>query len=412
MSEMRLRVILLSLLITIATIFLIGTIWSVLQFFSGVLILFFSAWLISFIFSPVANWLHARRVPRLLAVAIVYLTVALILTGGIILAIPILNDQVRQVIGRIRELATPNHLQQLHDAVLQKLRDLGFNDRDARNIIDQFTSSVQNGLQSITTSILTKSTDVLASIATILLDIAIVLILSFYMMLDGRRVMDRQIDRLPTNWQKEVRSFESEVSRIFGGFIRGQLIIGLVYGLLTFLALVVLQVPNGFLISMMSGLIMIIPFAGPPLSMIPPLALTVLEVSAPDLSRTALLLFILLFIAQQLALQVLAPRILSYSLGQHPIWLFAALLIGARVSGAWGAFFAPPFAALIIVIITQAYERWAKRSPLFAPDDATKPAPIPPAESAVAAELAPARLTQSDPPLTAQSGVPDSEDQA
>ncbi|HKD74172.1 MAG TPA: AI-2E family transporter, partial [Ktedonobacterales bacterium] len=77
-------------------------------------------------------------------------------------------------------------------------------------------------------------------------------------------------------------------------------------------------------------------------------------------------LVVMLFVAQQLVLQVLAPRIMSQGVGLHPIWLFAALLIGAKLVGVWGAFFAPPFAALLAVLLREVHARWAAHSPLFA----------------------------------------------
>ncbi len=232
-----------------------------------------------------------------------------------------------------------------------------------------------NSIQGSIASILANSAALLASISTLLLDMVIALILSFYMMLDGRRLFDTLVNRLPIAWHQDAQRFEKEISRVFGGFIRSQLIIGMSYGILTWFCLSVLRVPNGFLIGIVSGLILIFPFIGPPLAMLPPLLLTLLEVPASSVGQTAILLLVLLFISQQIVMQVIAPRVMSQGVGLHPIWLFAALLIAAKIAGVWGAFFAAPAAALLAVIGDHIYTRVTAHNPHFAPAAAEDRAP-------------------------------------
>lgn len=364
-TEARLRRLLLILLITIAGLYLISYAWHKLQFLSSIILLFFAAWIISFILSPVADWLQSHRLSRAWAVSLVYLALTVLLTGVITLAVPVISTQISQLAEHITLLTTPDNLQNLNNQVVTQLKSFGISDHDAHHVIDQLTNNLQNGAQQAVTSILINAADLLSSVANILLDTVIVLILSFYMMLDGRRLFDNLIERLPISWQTDVRMFEVHVSRVFGGFIRSQLIIGFSYGLLTWIALEILQVPNGFLISLIAGLIMIIPFAGPFLALVPPMALTLLEVAPADALRTELILLVILFVEQQIVMQGLAPRIMSQGVGLHPLWLFAALLLGAKEAGVWGAFFAAPVAALLAVVAREIYDRWAITSPLF-----------------------------------------------
>ncbi len=370
--EPRLRMILFSLLIGIAAIYLISIVWNILRYFSGVFALFFAAWLISFMLSPVTNWLQQRGLPRLLAVVSIYLALASILSLVIVLAVPLLSAQISHLADRVNILTTPASLAQLDRQSIHILTQFGLTPNDARSIIARITGDLRAAIQTSASDALNNSTQLLGSIAAILLDTVIALIISFYMMLDGRRVMDNQIQRLPIAWREDVRSFENEVGRVFGGFIRSQMVIGLSYGFLTWLTLVGLGLPNGFLISMLTGLIMIIPFAGPFLAIIPPMGLALLELPAASLIRDEIILLVLLFIAQQIVMQGLAPRIMSQGVGLHPLWLFAALLAGARVAGVWGAFFAAPVAALAAVVFRQLHARWARNNPLFHPPTTTR----------------------------------------
>lgn len=374
--DTQLRRVLLILLIALAGYFLVTLVWQALETFSSILLLFFAAWTICFILSPVTNWLQERsHMSRLFAVLCVYLALAVVLIGSITLAIPIIANQVGQVAARITVVASPVNLQHLNSNVVSRLKGFGIDDRDAHHLIDQFTGRLQSSLQSAATSVLSNSADLLSSAANILLDVVIALILSFYMMLDGRRLIERLIAMLPVTWRGNVNSVETHVGRVFGGFIRAQLFIGISYGILTWVALAVLGMANGLVISLVAGMIMLIPFAGPYLALIPPIALALLETNVNDSLRVVVILVIMLFVAQQIVLQVMAPRIMSQSIGLHPLWVFAALLIGAKEAGVWGAFFAAPIAALIAVLFQEIYARWAKTSPLFATTPALVVAP-------------------------------------
>ncbi len=369
----RMRALFFVLVSAVAAIYLVQFIWAQLQFLSSIILLFFAAWLISFIFSPIAKWLHRRGLPALLSVALVYLMLAILLTGFIALAIPLISTQVNQIAEHITVLATPGNLATLNQQVVGFLKGLGVSNADAHRMIDQLTTNLQSALQHTVNGVVANAADLLSSLANILLDTVIVLILSFYMMLDGPRIITDLIDRLPTDWQTDARNFQSHIGRVFGGFMRSQLIIGFSYGVLTWLVLLGLGVPGGFLIGLICGIIMIIPFVGPYLALVPPMALTLLLVNPAELFRTEAILLLALFIAQQLVMQVLAPRIMSQGVGLHPLWLFAGLLIGAKVAGVWGAFFAPPLAALIAVVLDVAYQRFRQGNPLFTPNGTVAP---------------------------------------
>jgi predicted PurR-regulated permease PerM len=127
----------------------------------------------------------------------------------------------------------------------------------------------------------------------------------------------------------------------------------------------IFQQANGLLVGVVSGIIMLLPFIGPPLSIIPPLLLVLLQSSPSNLGWNLVLLVVALIIAQQVVMQMLAPRIFGAQMGIHPLLLFAALLIGAKLGGVWGAFFAGPIIAVASAMARVYYDRFSERSPLF-----------------------------------------------
>jgi len=108
--------------------------------------------------------------------------------------------------------------------------------------------------------------------------------------------------------------------------------------------------------SLLSGVFMLIPLLGPFLALIPPLLVCLIQ--SPHL---AFWLFLILLIYQLIIVNVAMPRVLSQAVGLHPLLIFAALLIGIRVAGIWGAFFGIPIAGVLWAMVNYVFQRWQAR---------------------------------------------------
>jgi predicted PurR-regulated permease PerM len=206
-------------------------------------------------------------------------------------------------------------------------------------------------------------------VLTLLFDAFLVVIISFYIMLDGGRIQAGLLRRMPPTWRPDAELFRGYVSQMFGGFLRAQLTLSLIYGGLTWIMLALLGQANGFLVALICGLIVILPLIGPFIALAPPVALVLLQTAPADLPLKLIVLLAGLFVAQQIVFQVIAPRIFSAHLGVSPLILIAALLLGARESGVWGAFFAGPIVAVAYAMFEVFYQRFRRSSALY-PDDA------------------------------------------
>jgi predicted PurR-regulated permease PerM len=116
--------------------------------------------------------------------------------------------------------------------------------------------------------------------------------------------------------------------------------------------------------SLFGGLFMLIPLMGGFLSLLPPLFVAPFE--APQI---ALGLVIALFIYQFIILNLVMPRLLSDSLGLHPLLVFAALLVGVKVAGFWGAFFGIPVAGVIWAMGKFFWDDWQRNEKLTSEPD-------------------------------------------
>jgi len=127
--------------------------------------------------------------------------------------------------------------------------------------------------------------------------------------------------------------------------------------------LVLFSIPFSGVLAIVSGLTVIIPFFGPIIAIIP-----VLGVTAVAASDRLLWVFIATILLQQVALNVISPRIMSKSIGIHPIFVFFSLLLGAKIAGFWGVVLAMPVAGILNSLIQYA---WDVASGRPAPDEQT-----------------------------------------
>jgi len=192
---------------------------------------------------------------------------------------------------------------------------------------------------------------VVSAAATIVFDLLLVLIIAFLMLMDGDALWDRFTGMLSGELRSEFELLRMSSDRAFGGFIRGSLILGLVYGVATLLILVAFAVPFSGVLAVLSGLFVMIPFFGPILALVPVLVIVLL--GAPGSLVPVAVLSILL---QQVMLNVVSPRIMSKSIGIHPLFVFFSLLLGSKIAGFWGVLLGVPVAGVINTFIRYTFE--------------------------------------------------------
>ncbi|HEY7343510.1 MAG TPA: AI-2E family transporter [Ktedonobacterales bacterium] len=378
--------ILLGLVTVLVAMWVLGVVWSVLASVGDILLLFFLAWVITFILAPVSNFLISRKFPRVLAVSLVYIALLVVISGAIVLMVPAIQSQVTQLADEIKSDLSAERLATLNQSAIDLLQRFGFTAKDAQHIVSQISQQVPGWAGSLANNAVNFATTLVTSIMTILFDTALVFIISFYMMLDGERLVKSIVAKLPPRWEPDFRMFQRQVNETFGGFFRAQIIIALIYGLFTWLVLLGLGQPNGFLASLLAGLIMMIPFIGSFGAFVPPLLLVLLQTPNDSLIGKVIVLVLLLIVAQQIALQLIAPRVFGKTLGINPLILFAALLLGAKWGGVWGAFFAGPIVAVFAAVGETFYDRFTRKLPLFQPEEESgEEAPAEPVNKALIA---------------------------
>ena len=366
--------VLVGLVIVVISFYLIGIVWNVLADFGYVILLFFLAWVITFILEPVCTFLQSRGFSRLLAVSLIFTALLIVITGVIVLGVFAIKSQVTAIATEIQTTLAPGRLDSLQQQATNLLEHFGVSQAQSENLVSQAVKQIPGRAGTLSTSAVNTATGLLSSLFAILFDASLVLILAFYMMLDGGRLFESLVAKMPPVFVPDIRLFQRHVEEIFGGFFRAEIIIAAVYGVFTWLILLPLgQADGGIIAAVLSGIIMILPFIGPFISIVPPAVLVVLGSPPDQLGVRLVILIVALAAAQHVVLNLLAPKILGTHVGVDPIILFGVLLIGAKEGGVWGAFFAGPVAGVMYAMIETFYDRFAATSPLFKREPRTEP---------------------------------------
>lgn len=201
------------------------------------------------------------------------------------------------------------------------------------------------------TSLLDNAITILSETATILLNTILVLIISIYLLSDGGRIIRSSVNLVPSHLREQAWFFISSLDKVLGGYIRGQLFLSALAGVLGGGGAALLGVPYPLLIGIMTFILESIPVIGPMVAALPAVAISL--VFNPPL--TTAVLFVWFIIYQQVVTNILGPRIFGMAVGIHPLEALAAVLIGYPLGGLLGAFLAVPIAGVLHILIKEAY---------------------------------------------------------
>jgi predicted PurR-regulated permease PerM len=336
------------LLVLIAGLYLGGLLWDLGQRFGDIIVMFFLAWLLAFVLSPLTHSIErAAGVPRAMAAAGVYLVLFVGLLTGLVLLVPALLIQLAEL-GKV----LPSYAEQVPSLLGEIQADL-----NARHVDVDITSLYQprdlsQSISGLGSAAVQNLVSILTGIFNVVIMVVLVLVLSFYMVVDGDLIETTVLSFVPDSRRAEVDFFLDSVNRSFGGFLRGTLIQAVIYALGTSLVMVLAGLDFVLVASVFAGIVMVVPIFGPFVATIPPVLIAL--TSAPV--STVLLVVGGLLVLQQITFNMIAPKVMSDSLGMHPLLIFAALLIGGRVAGFAGAIFGVPVAAVLWAMFRQALE--------------------------------------------------------
>lgn len=317
-KQSALVITLLVLGIAALSFYVLQWVWLGITFFSDVIVILFIAWILSFILGPFVEKISKiTRLPKIWSATLIYIIFFGILAAAISLFIPVVVVQI-QTLSRVLpkyQASFPYYIHRLTDASV---------------------AFVDNSLTYI------------PSVAGFLFSTFMILVVSFYFVLDKEKMNDEIYTLLPKKWHGHARYLQELIDNTFGSFIRMQIIFGIVAGIATWLIMGAFGVDFAASTSLISGMLTIIPVIGGFLALIPPVAIALFI----DPVR-GLLVLLSLIAMQQILFNIIGPRLLGRALQLHPVIVLLSFLIGYKIAGGFGVVFAVPVFGILFVIAHQ-----------------------------------------------------------
>ena len=205
----------------------------------------------------------------------------------------------------------------------------------------------------------------LGSAATVAGYVVLTPVLTFYLLRDYDRILARLRGLLPRGREAAVVEFAREYDVLLSRYLRGQLTVALIIGVMTGTLLFVVQFPYAFLLGALAGVMGLIPFLGLVLSLIPAVIVALVSASVlVSLVKVA----VVYGLVQILDGGVISPRIVGDSVGLHPVWIVLALSVGGFFFGFVGLLISVPVAVGVKLVAVQGLERY-RRSELYTSPD-------------------------------------------
>jgi predicted PurR-regulated permease PerM len=305
--------------------------------------------LLAYALAPAVSFLE-RWMPRFLATLLVYLVVLTALSGLVYFIVSAAVSQVQSLSDLIAKVLTPASKTNSETPLTHTLQSFGISSSQ----IDSLRSQVTGQIGNVATSIVPFLTEFF----NVILDVILVAILSIYLLADGGRVTNWLRQNTPRPQRGRMRFLINTLQRIVGGYIRGQLLLCSLIGVLVGVGMTILHVPYALLLGVVAFVLEFIPVLGTLVSG----AICVLLALTQGwlIAVIVLAYFVGVHIVEG---DVVGPRIVGKAIGLHPVVSLAALVAGAELFGIWGALFASPIAGVIQALLVAVWSEWRETHP-------------------------------------------------
>ena len=360
----------------------VAAIWAAAYVIRAILILIVAA-LLAYALMPAVVFL-TRWLPRWMALIVVYLAFMSVIGALGYLIVATAAQQIAALGHQVSVLITPGNGGS--SPLVQKLEQLGI----PRAQIDSAFAQISRQSQVLAAGLV----PFLEGFFNGVLDAVLVTVLSIYLLVDGERLIIWLRTSAPIKYRPRVTFVIEAFQRVVGGYIRGQLILCTLIGVMVGVGMGLLGVPYAVLLGVLAFILEFIPIIG---VLISGAACVLLALTHGWL--IALLVLAYFVFVHIIEGDVVGPRIVGKAVGVHPAVSIVALVAGGELFGIWGALFASPIAGLIQAVFTELWREWRELHANQFPEQFGAPlVPVTTAEVLAAADAEAVTAPPAEPP--------------
>jgi predicted PurR-regulated permease PerM len=307
---------------------------------------------IAFMIQPAVVRLVAIGIPRVIAIVIVFLVIIVAIGGLVLLIVPLVVNEVGQLQTQAPSIAAAaqDRINSLQGSPIQMFGitiDLkGITETISSHLKDyllgQFGNAVTIGLTALTT----------------VLQLVLTFIVAFLLALDAaafRRVLRRLV---PNDYRTDFDQIWRKVRKMLYAYVRGQLFIAGLIGVLSGVACAVMGLPDAAALGLIAGVTALIPYLGPFIGAVPAIL-----VGLAQGTGKALLVAVVYFAISNVILNFVYPKVMGDAVRLPPVLVIVAFIAGFSWAGILGMFVAVPIAATLRILFDHIYPRLYEKQP-------------------------------------------------
>lgn len=321
---------------------------------------FFVAFALAYLFDPLVDRMEKWKLSRTLSVVLLLLAFFLMSLGAGLLVFPMFRVQAENLTQNF-----PHYLEVVQNwlrPLLEKV--VGMDQAKVQEILNQGLATFGEIPLKVVTGVTAFLWDSLSSLFNLILmaaNLVIIPVVMFYLLRDFDTINDKILDLIPPRLRDRTVATVKEIDRVLAGFVRGQLMVALMMGVLYCIGLYFCGTPMSLFIGLMAGLANLIPYLGLVLGFVPAALLTYLHTPEwlPILGVAAVF-----GLVQALEGMVFTPRVVGDTIGLHPVAVILAVLLGGEFFGMLGIILGVPAVAVLNVLVKRSIVNY-KKSPFF-----------------------------------------------
>ena len=296
-----------------------------------------------FLFNPIVNFLSKWKIPKGLAIILIYV----VFLGLIGLLIGIVGPSLsRQVADLFRDIPTYIKEARLFFESMSQTVWFKWTMQQEYVSIDKIVNTMQTYLTTLPERITNSLSSVFSVVTNITLVIVTVPFILFYMLKDGHKLSGAMLRFIPMQYRKPGEMVLKDTVETLATYIQGQLMVCLFVGLGTLIGFLIIDLPYAILFALVCAITNIIPYVGPYLGGAP--AFIVAFLHSPT---QALLVVIVILIVQQVDGNLISPLVIGKKLNTHPLTIIILLLVAGNIAGILGMILAVPVYSVVKTIV-------------------------------------------------------------
>jgi predicted PurR-regulated permease PerM len=292
---------------------------------------------------PGTQWFTRRKVPRTMAVLTIYILVILLFAAIFYFFVPTLVGDVNDILDTL-----PAYLETLTANSSERFASFPA----LQSFVDEFASGgsgdlfgqIQSGISGATLGFLSTASSIFGGIVSFVL----IIVISFYLAVQEDGVTNFLRIVIPIEHEKYIVGLWKRSQRKIGLWMQGQLILGILIGVLTYLGLSILGIENALFLALIAAVFELIPLFGPILAAIPAVGFALVQGGL----TLGLLVLGLYLIIQQFESQLIHPLVVKKIVGIPALIAIIALIVGGQIAGFLGIILSVPVAAAVMEYIT------------------------------------------------------------